>query len=295
MSIIVGGGTGFIGRYFAKLGTNKGYKVISVSRKAGPNCITWADVSRNGLPEDCVAVVSMSGEPILQPFKRWTADMKAKVIESRVGKTQLLNKAVCQASKPPKVFVGFSGVSYYKPDASKEYTEDDVVTPYDFLSELTKDWELAAKLPSTVPTRSVVVRTGVVIGKGGGVVENVRLPFSLGLGGPIGSGNQWFPWIHVDDMAGIVMHAIETDTVTGVLNGTAPNPVRSSEFTKAFASALCRPHLFPLPEFVAKTVFGSEEAIVLLDGQKVLPKRTQEVGYNFKFPDVNSACKEVVS
>ncbi|GFR90131.1 epimerase family protein SDR39U1 [Elysia marginata] len=293
MSIIVGGGTGFIGRYFAKLGKSKGYNVISVSRKAGANCITWSDVSRNGLPEDCVAVVSMSGEPILQPFKRWTADMKAKVIESRVDKTQLLNRAVCEASKPPKVFVGFSGVAYYKPDDFKEYTEDDIVTPYDFLSELTKNWEAAAKIPSTVPTRSVVLRTGVVVGRGGGVVENIRLPFSLGLGGPIGSGNQWFPWIHVEDVAGIVMHAIETDTVTGVLNGTAPGAVKSSEFTKAFASALCRPHLFPLPAFVARGVFGTEEADVLLDGQKVLPKRTQESGYKFKFPDVESACREV--
>lgn len=294
MIIIVGGGTGFIGRYFAKLGASKGFKVISVSRKAGVNCMTWTDISRNGLPEDCVAVVSMSGEPILQPFKRWTADMKAKVIDSRVGKTELLNRAVCQASKPPKVFVGFSGVSYYKPDDTKEYTENDVVAPYDFLSDLTKDWEAAARLPSTLPTRSVVIRTGVVVGRGGGVIENLRLPFSLGLGGPIGCGKQWFPWIHVEDVAGIVMHAIESDKVTGVLNGTAPTPVRSSEFTKAFASALNRPHLFPLPSFVAKGVFGSEEATVLLDGQKVLPKRTQELGYTFKFPDVKSACKEVV-
>ncbi|GFO11252.1 epimerase family protein sdr39u1 [Plakobranchus ocellatus] len=281
MSIIVGGGTGFIGRYFAQLGTSKGYKVISVSRKGGPNRITWSDVIRNGLPEDCVAVVSMSGEQILQPFKRWTADMKARVRESRVEKTQLLNRAVCEASKPPKVFV--------------EYTEDDEVIPYDFLSELTKEWEAAAKLPSTVPTRSVIIRTGVVVGRGGGVVENIRLPFTLGLGGPIGSGQQWFPWIHVNDMAGIILHAIEKDSVTGVLNGTAPNPVKSAEFTKSFASALNRPHLFPLPGFVVKTVFGSEEADVLLEGQKVLPKRTQESGYKFKFPDVHSACKEVVS
>ena len=126
-------------------------------------------------------------------------------------------------------------------------------------------------------------------------MENIRLPFSLGLGGPVGSGNQWFPWIHIDDIVGIVMHAIETDTVTGVLNGTAPSPVRSSEFTKAYASALNRPHFFPLPEFVVRTVFGSEEANIVLDGQKVLPKRTQELGYVFKYPDVESAIREIVS
>ncbi|CAL1539997.1 unnamed protein product [Lymnaea stagnalis] len=295
MSIVVGGGTGFIGRQLARLGQSKGFKVISVSRKAGPNRLTWNDISRNGLPEDCVAVVSMSGEPILQPFKKWTDDFKSQLKESRVEKTKLLCQAICSSSKPPKAFVSLSGVGYYKPDPNKEYTESDVVEPFDFLSQLTKEWEAAAKLPAQVPTRSVIVRTGVVVGKEGGVIQNIKTPFSLGLGGPIGSGKQWFPWIHVEDMAGIILHAVENDRVSGILNGTAPNPVRSGEFTKAYASALFRPHLIPLPSFAVNAMFGQEGGTILLEGQKVLPKRTLEAGYKFKYPTIELACKQVAS
>ncbi|XP_059164445.1 epimerase family protein SDR39U1-like [Physella acuta] len=295
MSILVGGGTGFIGRYVAKLGARKGFKVISVSRKAGPNCLTWNDVSRAGLPDDCVAVVSMSGEPILQPFKRWTEEMKQIIKESRVDKTKLLRQAITSSTKPPKVFVSFSGIACYKPHLTREYTELDQVEPYDFLSQLTREWEDAGRLPEGGPTRSVILRTGIVLGNEGGVIQNIKLPFSLGLGGPMGSGKQWFPWIHVEDLAGIVLHAIENDQVTGVLNGTSPNPVLSQEFTKAYASALHRPHLIPLPSFVVSTVFGAEAGPVLLDGQKVLPKRTLESGYRFQYPTVQAACKQLVS
>uniref|UniRef100_A0A0B6ZIY9 DUF1731 domain-containing protein n=1 Tax=Arion vulgaris TaxID=1028688 RepID=A0A0B6ZIY9_9EUPU len=295
MSIVVGGGTGFVGRHFANLGRSKGFKIINVSRTARPNCITWSDISRTGLPDDCTAVVSMSGEPILQPFKRWTSEMKSKMRESRVDKTMLLNQAIASAAKPPQVFVAISGIGYYKPDTNKEYTESDKVEPFDFLSEVTKDWEAAAVLPDNVKTRSVILRTGIVLGNDGGMVANIKTPFSLGLGGPIGSGKQWLSWIHVEDLVGIIMHAVETEHCKGVLNATAPKPVTSGTFTKAYASALHRPHLFPMPAFVANAMFGSEAAEVMLDGQKVLPKRTLEMGYQFKYPDIESACKNLVS
>lgn len=139
-----------------------------------------------------------------------------------------------------------------------------------------------------------VLFLGVVLGNDGGMVANIKIPFSFGFGGPIGSGKQWLPWVYVEDTVGIIMHAIENEHCTGILNGTAPNPVTSEEFTKAYASALRRPHLFPLPDFVANAVFGSEAAEVLLEGQKVLPKRTLELGYKFKCPDIQSVCKELV-
>jgi len=294
MSILVGGGTGFIGRHLAKLGISKGYKLISVSRTAGPYRITWQDISRNGIPDDCVAVVSMSGEPILQPFKRWTPEFKEKVRASRVDNTQILSAAVAQAAKPPKVFISLSGVSYYKPDPDKQYTEEDVVAPYDFLSELTKDWEHAASGAKLSGTRTVILRTGVVLGKDGGMVQNLKLPFYLGGGGPIGSGKQWLPWIHVEDIAGIIMFCVENDNVEGVLNGTAPGVASSEEFTKSFASAMCRPHFVPFPAFACNLMFGAEGASIMLEGQQVLPKKTLDLGYTFKYPDILSACKELV-
>ncbi|KAH9515519.1 hypothetical protein Btru_011326 [Bulinus truncatus] len=295
MSIVIGGGTGFIGRHVSRLATSKGFKVISVSRKAAPNCMTWNDVTRSGLPSDCVAVVSMSGEPVLQPFKKWTDDFKTTLKESRINLTKTLKQAVLSSALPPKVFVSLSGIGYYKEDQHKEYTENDRVEPHHFLSELCKEWEEAARLPENSSTRSVIVRTGVVLGNDGGVIQNIKMPFYLGLGGPIGSGKQWFSWIHVEDMAGIIVYAIENDHVKGILNGTSPNPVRSEEFTKAYASALCRPHLVPLPSFAANAMFGKEGGAVLLEGQKVLPKRTLELGYQFKYPSIESACKQLVS
>uniref|UniRef100_A0A2C9JMW9 DUF1731 domain-containing protein n=1 Tax=Biomphalaria glabrata TaxID=6526 RepID=A0A2C9JMW9_BIOGL len=295
MSIVIGGGTGFIGRHVSRLAASKGFKVISVSRKVAPNCMTWNDLTRNGLPGDCVAVVSMSGEPVLQPFKKWTDEFKAKVKDSRITYTKALKQAIMSATKPPKVFVSLSGIGFYKDDLHKEYTENDQCEPYNFLSELTKEWEEAAKLPDNSSTRSVIVRTGIVLGKDGGVIQNMKMQFYLGLGGPIGSGKQWFSWIHIEDMAGIILYAIENDKVTGILNGTAPNPVRSEEFTKAYASALWRPHLIPLPSFVLNAVFGTEAGTILMEGQKVLPKRTLEFGYKFKYPTISEACRLLTS
>jgi len=295
MSIVVGGGTGFVGRNFAKYGLGKGYKIINVSRSAGPYKITWQDLERNGLPEDCQAVVSMSGEPILQPFKKWTPAFKEIIRESRVDKTRLLTSAIAQAAKPPKVFVSLSGVAYYKPDPEKTYTEEDEVAPYDFLSELTRDWEAAASGARVAGTRTVILRTGVVLGRDGGMVQNISIPFKLGGGGPIGSGQQPLPWVHVADVAGLVWHAVENEAADGVVNATAPGGGSSGDFTKAYASALCRPHLIPLPEFAVKTVFGEEAAMLMLEGQKVQPKRALELGYSFEYPDLKSACSELVS
>lgn len=127
------------------------------------------------------------------------------------------------------------------------------------------------------------------------MIQSLRLPFYLGLGGPISTGQQWLSWIHVDDLALILWYAIENDNVKGVLNGTAPLPVRSRHFTQAYASALYRPHLVPMPAFIPNMVFGSEAAKVMLEGQRVLPERTMQLGYKFTFPDIESACKQLAS
>ena len=142
---------------------------------------------------------------------------------------------------------------------------------------------------------SAVVYTvsGVVLGRDGGMIQQIYWPFFFGTGGPISSGRQWFPWIHVADIAGLVTHAIINDNVSGVLNGVAPQTCTNGEFTKAFASAMWRPALIPVPAFVMNTVYGPERGKIILEGQKVIPKRTLETGYKFAFPDLTSACKDV--
>ncbi|KAK7478374.1 hypothetical protein BaRGS_00030378, partial [Batillaria attramentaria] len=287
------GGSGFIGRHVTKLLKENGMKVLWASRAAGPNKITWSDLQRRGLPEGVTAVVSMSGENILNPMKRWNDSFKEAVRASRVDCTRYLADAICQAKVPPKVFISFSGVGFYKPDPSIEYDESSPGGNFDFLSKLCTDWEAAAKLPSDLGVRQVILRCGVVLGRDGGMIQQLYWPFFLGLGGPIGSGKQWLPWIHVADVAGLVTHAILNDHVSGILNAVAPEPVTNAQFAKTFASAMWRPAVIPMPGFIMNTVYGPERGIVVLEGQKVIPKRTLETGYPFAFPTLASACKDV--
>ena len=135
----------------------------------------------------------------------------------------------------------------------------------------------------------------MVFGRDGGMIQQIYWPFFLGTGGRLGSGQQWLPWVHVADVAGIVTYAIINDSVSGILNAVSPSPATNAEFTKAFASAMRRPAIFPVPEFVINTVFGPERGLVILEGQKVVPKRTLEAGYKFSFPDLCSACRQLTS
>ncbi|CAH1779409.1 unnamed protein product [Owenia fusiformis] len=271
---------------------SKGYDVTTISRSSGQQQISWYDLEKDGLPDDCGAVVSMAGENILNPLRRWNEDYKKDVRDSRIKTTKALAQAIIDAKTKPDVFVSLSGVGYYKPDPQTEYTEDSPGGDFDFLSRLGTDWEKEAQLPDDVPVRQVIIRSGVVLGRDGGAIQQMFLPFYAGVGGRIGCGTQWFPWIHVHDMAGIITHAIENKNVTGVLNGVAPSTNTNNEFTQAFASALWRPAFFPLPGFVVDTIFGRERGKILLEGQKVIPKRTLESGYEYIYPDLDSACAE---
>lgn len=294
MSVLIGGGSGFVGRHLTRLLTDHGWKVIIVSRSAGANKITWSDLQRSGLPEECTAVVSMSGENILNPLKRWDDSFQKAVWSSRVDCTRSLASAIRKAAKPPKVFISMSGVGYYKPDLSMTYDESSPGGDHDYLSELCTAWEGAAELPSTVNVRQVILRSGVVLGRDGGMIQQIYWPFFFGTGGRIGSGDQWFPWIHVEDTAGFIRYAIDNDNVSGVFNGVAPQCATNAQFTKAFASAMNRPAFFPVPAFVMNTVYGPERGKVILEGQKIIPVRTLESGYQFRFPDLTSACRDLV-
>ncbi|XP_022106682.1 epimerase family protein SDR39U1-like [Acanthaster planci] len=292
---LLGGGSGFIGTAIRRLLLQRGHGVMLVSRTAGKDKITWDQLREDGLPE-CDAVVSLSGENILNPLKRWTESFKQEVTDSRVKTTAALAKAITEASKPPKVFVSTSGVGYYPPSLTAEYTEDSPGGDADFLSRLCTVWENSAKLPdSHSHVKQVIVRTGVVLGRDGGAIQQMIWPFWLGVGGVMGSGSQYFAWIHIDDIAGIFVHAIESPDPPSILNGVAPTPITNREFTKAFGSVLCRPTILPVPSFAINLAFGTERAAMLLDGQKVLPKQTLECGYEFQFPTIEKALKNITS
>ncbi|KAK2578144.1 hypothetical protein KPH14_001343 [Odynerus spinipes] len=289
--VVVGGGTGFIGKRLIDLLGQQGITSTIVSRKSGRNKISWTDVECNGLPKDTSAVVNVAGQNVLDPTKRWTSEFKKIVRDSRVKTTEVLTKAV--ANTDAKAFVTISGVAYYKPNDTT-YTEECKCEPYDFLSELCRDWEAAAQLPEGSKTRQVIIRSGVVLGKGGGMVKQIYWPFLFGFGGPIGTGKQYVPWIHITDLVNMFLFAMKNDNVYGILNGVAPELVTNKEFTKAFASALRRPAFIPVPSFILNIIFSKERAKMMLEGQKVLPKRAKELGFQYQYPDINSACKEIV-
>nr|XP_034991514.1 epimerase family protein SDR39U1 [Zootoca vivipara] len=295
MRVLVGGGTGFVGRALTQLLRSRGHDVTLISRHPGKGRITWDEVSRLGLPP-CEGVVNLAGENVLNPLRRWNESFRQEVVASRIETTNTLAKAIAGAERPPSAWILVTGVGYYRPSHTTEYTEESPGGDFDFFSRLVTRWEAAAKIPGDA-TRQVVVRSGVVLGREGGAVAQMLWPFRLGLGGPIASGLQPFPWIHVADLAGILAHALEREGVRGILNGVAPSAVTTTngDFARAMGSTLQRPAFLPLPGFAVSAIFGPERSVMLLEGQRVVPKQTLESNYRFAFPDLPSALQNILT
>ncbi|XP_030042184.1 epimerase family protein SDR39U1 isoform X2 [Microcaecilia unicolor] len=294
MRVLVGGGTGFVGRTLTSLLKSNGHEVTIISRNPGPGRITWQELPSKGLPP-CDAAVNLAGENIMNPLRRWTEEFKKEVTNSRVDTTQILARAIARAEKPPEAWVLVTGVSFYAPSETVEYDEDSAGGNYDFASRLVTAMEAAARIPGDSAaagvTRGVMVRAG----RDGGAIPSMLLPFRLGLGGPIGSGCQNLPWIHVADLAGIIAHVLESKNVTGVLNGVAPSFNTNRDFARALGAALRRPTILPLPAFMVNAIFGSERGVMLLEGAKVRPRRTLESGYRYAFPELGPALRDILS
>lgn len=257
--------------------------------------ITWLDIEKNGLPKATTAVVNLAGQNVLDATRRWTPGFKQNVWNSRINSTSVLAKVIAAAEEKPDVFVNIVGVSHYRPSETKVYDESYAGDDFDYMSRLCVEWEKAAQLPDGIKTRQVQIRTGAVIGREGGMIQSLVVPFFFGVGGPVATGKQPLPWIHVEDMANLIKFAIENNNVRGILNGVAPDIITNSQFSKVFASSFSppRPAVLPLPEFMLNLIFDKERAVILATGAKINPKRTQELGFKYKYPDIKSACKNV--
>ncbi|XP_045766250.1 epimerase family protein SDR39U1 [Maniola jurtina] len=289
-TVLVGGGTGFVGSRLNKLLKANNFNVINVSRMPAANNISWTAIESSGLPSDTSAVVNLAGQQFMDFTKSWTPGFKQNIYNSRVFTTRALATAINKSQKQPEVFVLVTGVGAYEPSETTKYDESSPTTGQDFFSRLLVDWEKAANV--NPPVRLVIIRSGVVIGREGGMIKNMFLPFFLGLGGPIASGKQFLPWIHIEDLIRLIQFSIECKEVKGILNGVAPHIITNAEFTKAFAKALSRPAIFPVPEFVLNFLLNEERAMLLTKGQHVTPKRTLEYGFKFKYPKIEDACAE---
>uniref|UniRef100_A0A1B0FHI3 Nucleoside-diphosphate sugar epimerase n=1 Tax=Glossina morsitans morsitans TaxID=37546 RepID=A0A1B0FHI3_GLOMM len=292
---LIGGGTGFIGSHLAKHLLEQDYQVTRVSRMPGRKSITWHKLQKNGLPSGVTSVVNLAGENVLNPFHPWTEGFKQNVWNSRINTSANMVKAI-QKSNDVEVYINIIGVSHYKPDDLKIYSEQDKVEGYDFLSNLCLEWEKAATLPEDTAknTREIKLRTGLVIGRGGGMIRAIWRPFMMGLGGPLGSGKQILPWIHLEDLCRLIQYCIENKKIKGPVNAVAPEIITNEEFSKTFASTFNRPCVFNMGEAMIKFLYGDERSPLLLSGAKIHPDKVSSTGFQFQYPTVKAACMQMV-
>lgn len=274
MRVCILGGTGFIGRRLAASLAAAGHSVSAVARGAEPG--------------ESDAIVNLAGEPIAQ---RWTREAKRKIRESRIMGTRRLVEALSQLQKRPGVLVSASAIGYYGNRGDEILTEASAPAS-GFLAELCRDWEKEAEAAERLGVRVVKLRIGVVLGPGGGALARMLPPFKMGVGGRLGSGNQWMSWIHIDDVAALIRFVLEQSTIRGPVNATAPNPVTNAEFTGILAHALHRFAFMPVPAVALKTLFG-EMSSVLLDSQRVLPRAAESAGYKFNYTTLAPALDQM--
>ncbi len=237
------------------------------------------------------AVVHLAGESVVG---RWTEEKKKAIRESRVQGTENLATALARCETRPGVLVCASAIGFYG-NRGDEVLSEDSPAGQGFLPEVCREWESASQIAASAGIRTVNVRIGVVLSPKGGALEKMLTPFKLGLGGRIGSGQQWFSWIHVDDIVGAIQHAIGTASLSGPVNLVAPNAVRNLEFTKVLASVLRRPAIFPVPGFALRLAFGKQTAEeMLLASQRVQPGKLGSSGYMFRFRELRSALEDLV-
>jgi uncharacterized protein (TIGR01777 family) len=234
------------------------------------------------------AVINLAGEPISE---RWTAEYKRAILESREIGTRKLVEAIADAEVRPRVLLNGSAIGYYGTSETETFSENSPPGT-DFLAEVCGRWEAEAARVKDLGTRSVILRTGIVLGKGGALAKMIP-PFKLFAGGPIGTGRQWFSWIHREDLVRLILFCIDRPDIQGVFNATAPNPVRMKEFCRLLGEVMNRPSWLPVPDFALEILLG-EGAKVVLEGQRVLPTATEAIGFEYRYPELEAALRESV-
>ncbi|MBK5145355.1 TIGR01777 family protein [Budviciaceae bacterium BWR-B9] len=296
MHILITGATGLIGRHLTKSLLLQSHTISVVSRNIEKARAQFGDsVSYlNTLDnlknlDNFDAVINLAGEPIAD--KRWTAVQKRRLCNSRWQLTAHLSKLFLDSHTPPAVFISGSAVGYYGDQGQSVVTEDEPPHP-EFTHTLCQRWEEEALLAKSDRTRVCLLRTGIVLSTEGGALSKMLPIFKMGLGGPLGSGLQYMPWIHINDMVNAIQFLLTTPKLEGPFNMVSPYPVHNELFTDLLASAIDRPHFFRTPAFVIRLLMG-ESAVLVLGGQHALPKRLEEAGYHFEFNNLEKAFEDL--
>ncbi|MEG5138771.1 MULTISPECIES: thylakoid membrane protein ThyD [unclassified Microcoleus] len=306
MKVAIAGATGFVGSRLVEKLQAAGHQVVVLSRdavKAGrifptsayPNLevVAYTPAESGDWQKSiagCDAVVNLAGVPIAE--ERWTEARQRAILDSRKLTTEKLVEAIVNANPKPSVFVSASAIGYYGTSETAEFDENSPAGN-DFLATVCKEWEAAAQPAKNAGTRLAILRLGIVLGMGGALAK--MLPaFKLFAGGPIGTGKQWFSWVHREDVVDLILYTLQNPQVEGVLNATAPNPVRMNELCETLGAVLSRPSWLPVPSFALELLLG-DGAKVVLEGQKVLPKQTLASGFKYQYPTLKLALEEILA
>jgi len=297
MKILITGGTGLIGRSLSKTFHDQGHDLIVLTRnprKAKPlqryNAHLISNFDQIDKNEKIDIVINLAGEPIAN--KRWTKDQKRKIWKSRIETTTKLVELIGRLSVAPKVLISGSAVGYYGDCGDRKLNE--LSNPHDeFSHQLCAAWEMQAVRAKAFNTRVCILRTGLVLANNDGFLKKMLPSFKLGLGATLGNGKQWMSWIHINDFINIIHFLLKNESLSGVFNAAAPNPVTNKIFTKSLGSALRRPTLFVMPGFMLKKMFG-EMSTLLLTGQRVIPEKLLKARFEFAFPTLDVALENVL-
>lgn len=306
MKIAISGATGFVGsRLVAKLNA-EGHRILVLTRnttfaqkvfppQAFPNLeiIAYTPIV-SGAWQDTIAgcdgVVNLAGEPIAEG--RWTPERKQEILNTRKLGTQKIVEAIAKSQPQPSVLINTSAIGYYGTSETASFDEDSA-NGKDFLAQVCQEWEAEARKVKDTNVRLVILRFGIILGNGGALGKMIT-PFKLFAGGPIGTGQQWFSWIHLYDIVSLIIQALTKSTMEGVYNGTAPQPVSMNDLSTTMGKVMNRPSWLPVPGFAIEAILG-DGAKVVLEGQQVLPKRTLESGFEYQYPNLQSALTQILS
>jgi uncharacterized protein (TIGR01777 family) len=297
MKVAITGGSGFVGQEITKQLTDNGHEVYILTRspKASSDSVHMVKWLVDGAkPEDQLngvdAWINLAGASINEG--RWTEEQKQKIYDSRMKATDEVLRIFATVSKKPTVLVNASAIGIYPPSEQATYTEESSSRGSDFLAKTVEDWEKKASEAEEFGTRVAYGRFGIVLGKDQGALPLMSLPYKMGVGGKVGSGNQWVSWVHVSDVAKAVLYAIDNDDFKGPFNVTSPDPKQMTEFGKILGEVLHRPHWLPVPSFALKLALGDKSQLVL-EGQRVMPEKLLTHGFKFTYPDLQKALKNI--